>query len=140
MIRKVIQSDFQTLSKYYKEFDDSNVDLFKQGPFSSIMVYEIENKIVGFINYNIIYNRAEIDYIYVDKDYRRKNIASELLQFCIDDVITSGCINISLEVNEHNAMGIGLYQKFGFDKVAKRARYYHGEDALLMVKTLDKSE
>lgn len=140
MIRKVVQSDFQTLSKYYKEFDESDVDLFKQGPFSSIMVYEEKNKIVGFINYNIIYNRAEIDYIYVDKDYRRKNIASELLQFCIDDALTSGCLNITLEVNEHNDIGISLYQKFGFEKVAKRERYYHGEDALLMVKNLTKSE
>lgn len=136
MIRKVVKSDFQVLSKYYKEFDDSGVDLFKQSPFSLIMIYELENEIVGFINYSIIYDRAELDYIYVDKEYRGKKIASELLQFCLDDVTTSGCTNITLEVNENNTMGIGLYKKFGFQQVAKRSRYYHGVDALLMVRDL----
>lgn len=136
MIRKAIPSDYPLLSEYYKEFDNNGVDLFHKGPFSLLMVYELNNKIVGFINYNIIYDRAELDYIYVDKNYRRKNIASELLKFCLEDVKSSGCFNITLEVNEHNTMGIRLYEKFGFKMVAKRDRYYHGEDALLMIREL----
>ncbi len=140
MIRKAIHSDFPTLCQYYKEFDDNGVDLFNKGPFSLLMVYELDGVIVGFINYNIIYDRAELDYIYVDEKYRRKSIASELLQFCLDDVRTSGCSNITLEVNEHNSSGINLYKKFGFEQVATRPRYYHGEDALLMIKELKQGE
>lgn len=136
MIRKAIHADFPIICQYYKEFDDNGVDLFNKGPFSLLMIYELDGKVVGFINYNIIYDRAELDYIYVDEKYRRKNIATELLQFCLDDVKTSGCSNITLEVNVNNTNGISLYNKFGFKQVAIRARYYHGEDALLMIREL----
>ena len=54
----------------------------------------------------------------------------------MDDVKTSGCSNITLEVNVNNTNGISLYNKFGFKQVAIRARYYHGEDALLMIREL----
>lgn len=136
MIRKAVYSDFPVLSKYYKEFDDNGIDLFNRGPFSVLMVYEFEGNVVGFISYSIIYDRAEVDYIYVDKNYRKHKIASQLLDFCITDAITKGCLNVTLEVNEHNAMGIGLYKKFGFLEGTKRKNYYHGTDAFLMIKEL----
>ncbi len=136
MIRKAIHADFPKLCEYYREFDESGVDLFNSRPFSTMMVYEENNKIEGFINYSIIYDRVEIDYIYVDQSYRRKNIASKLLQFCIDEAIKCGCTNITLEVNEHNKSGMGLYEKFQFKKAATRPRYYHGEDAILMIREL----
>jgi ribosomal protein S18 acetylase RimI-like enzyme len=140
MIRKAIYSDFPKLSEYYKEFDDSGVDLFNRGPFSHIMVYEDKNEIVGFISYSIIYNRAEIDYIYVEASHRRKNVAYELMEYCIEDVETSGCENITLEVNVNNNVGIHLYEKFGFQVAATRSKYYKGEDGLLMIRELKKSE
>ncbi len=136
MIRKAIYSDFPVLSKYYKEFDDNGIDLFNRGPFSVLMVYESDGNVVGFISYSIIYDRAEVDYIYVDENSRNHKIASQLLDFCVKDAITKGCLNVTLEVNEHNAMGIGLYKKFGFLEGTKRKNYYHGNDALLMIKEL----
>ena len=140
MIRKAIHSDFPKLCKYYKEFDQSGVDIFNRGPFSNLLIYEEENEIVGFINYSIMYDRAEIDYIYVDPSYRKRKIAYELMEFCIEDATTSGCQNITLEVNEHNVPGIRLYEKFGFQKAAVRPKYYHGEDGILMIRELNKSE
>lgn len=136
MIRKALHADFPKLCQYYKEFDESGIDLFNSRPFSTMMVYELDNKIVGFINYSIIYDRAELDYIYVDEAYRRKNIASELLQYCIEEATKGGCLNITLEVNENNTNGINLYKKFNFMKAAMRPRYYHGEDAILMMREL----
>lgn len=140
MIRKAVHTDFPKICQYYREFDESGIDLFNSRPFSNMIVYELDSKIVGFINYSIIYDRAELDYIYVDESYRRKNIASELLQYCIDVAIKSGCRNITLEVNEHNKCGLSLYEKFKFKKAAMRPKYYHGEDAILMIRELKKSE
>ena len=140
MIRKAIHSDFPNLCKYYKEFDDNGIDLFNQGPFSHVYVYEDKNEIVGFINYSLIYNRAEIEYIYVDESHRRQNIAQQLMDFCIEDAVTSGCENITLEVNVNNVAGIRLYEKFGFQKATIRPRYYHGEDAILMIRELKSNE
>ena len=39
MIRKAIHADFPKLCEYYREFDESGVDLFNSRPFSTMMVY-----------------------------------------------------------------------------------------------------
>ncbi len=140
MIREALEKDFQWLYQYYKSFLLSSDNLPNDSPFSKIMVYELNNKIIGFVNYSIIYDRAELDYIYVEESYRNNHIASELLHFCLNDVKSKKCVNITLEVNENNSIGIRLYEKYGFKVIAKRPRYYHGEDALLMIRELNENE
>mgnify|MGYP003307248037 CR=1 FL=1 len=140
MIRKIINSDFQVISEYYTEFNINNVDLFDLGPFANIYVYEKDKKVVGFINYSIIYDRAELSYIYVDKNYRNLNIASELMEFMIVDTIDNGCKNITLEVAANNEAGLKLYEKYNFSKQAIRKNYYNGCDGILMLKELNVDE
>ena len=67
MIREINVNDFSVITEYYREFDDNEVDLFNLDTFTKIYVYELDNKVVGFINYSIIYDRAELNYIYIDK-------------------------------------------------------------------------
>ncbi len=140
MIRKIINSDYQVISEYYTEFNVNNVDLFDLGPFANIYVYEKENQVVGFINYSIIYDRAELSYIYVAENFRKNNIASELMEFMIVDVIDNGCKNITLEVALNNEIGIKLYKKFGFIEQAIRKNYYDNCDGILMMKELNINE
>lgn len=140
MIRKAVKSDYDILSQYYKEFDENGVDLFKEKPFNNVFVYERDQKIAGFISYSIIYNRAEIEYIYVDESFRKQNIACELMDFCVAEVVSHGCDNITLEVNSNNEAGIELYSKFGFRTAATRPKYYKGEDGLLMIRELKGNE
>lgn len=140
MIRKAINSDFEVISTYYREFQQNEVDLFDLGPFAHLYVYEKNRKIVGFICYSIIYDRAEIDYIYVDKDYRKEHIASEFMELVITDSIDSGCTNISLEVAANNEAGISLYKKYGFEQKAIREHYYKDCDGLLMIRELIANE
>lgn len=140
MIRKAVNSDYATITEYYREFDDNNVELFETNPFSHLYVCEYEKNIAGFINYSIIYDRAEINYIYVNEKYRGKHIASELMEFLIVDAIDNGCLNITLEVSEKNEAGINLYKKFGFVEKATRKNYYKDSDGILMMKELIKNE
>ena len=140
MIRRIINNDYDKLVKYYKEFDVNNVDLFNLGPFTNIYVYEEDNNVVAFINYSIMYDRAELNYIYVEEEYRKRNIANELMEFFIVDAIDNKCKNITLEVSEKNEAGIRLYEKFGFKVVAKREKYYKDADGILMMKELIKDE
>lgn len=140
MIRKAISSDFETITKYYREFDENSVELFETDPFSHLYVYELDNVIAGFVNYSIIYDRAEINYIYVNENYRGKHIASELMEFLLVDVIDNGCLNVTLEVSVNNKAGIELYKKFGFEEKAIRKNYYKDSDGILMMKELIKSE
>ena len=82
MIREYTDSDYDKLNKYYKARDNSSINI-KDNPFQYIYVYEIDNEIVAFIDFSVIYDRCELNYIYVFEDYRGLGIASELLNFLL---------------------------------------------------------
>jgi len=66
----------------------------------------------------------------VIEKYRRKKIASIL----IDKMLEENINDISLEVNVNNNEAIQLYKKYGFEIVSKRKNYYQNEDAYLMIR------
>lgn len=99
--------------------------------FTKLIVYIIEDKMVGYINYSLIYERGEINYIFVDENYRNKKIASLLIEYMI---MNSNVKTFSLEVNVNNYKAINLYNKYNFKNVALRKNYYNGEDGFLMVR------
>lgn len=100
--------------------------------FSDALVIIEEEKIIGFIVYSIIYERAEIIDITVDPRSRNKGYAKALLNYLINDIISERCDNITLEVNKTNKIAIGLYKSIGFSAVATRKGYYEGSDGYLM--------
>ena len=131
MIREVEEKDYDLLIRLAKEIFESNISFNEE--FNYKKVYEDNDKIVGFIDYSVIYDRIEINYIYVLEKYQRKGIATKLLNSInIDDIN-----NITLEVNETNQKAIKFYQKNGFEIVSKREKYYKdGHDAYLMMKVI----
>ena len=110
-----------------------NFDI-KTTTYSKIIGYEMDNKIIGFLVYDLIYERCEIEYIAVLNEYRNKKIASKLLEYAINDCKLNNVINISLEVNVNNISAINLYKKFDFKIEAIREKYFNNDDAYLMVK------
>lgn len=99
-------------------------------PFEKIFVY-FDHEILGFISASIIYERCEINYIAVEKKYRRRGIAQKLLDY----VTTNNNLDtISLEVKSDNIDAINFYLKNGFKKVSIRKKYYGNMDGYLMVK------
>ena len=120
MIIEVSSKDIEELFKI----------IFKQelklNNYSKIIAYK-EEKIVGFLIYDDIYDRYEIEYIGVIEEYRNKGIGSKLMEYLKDK-------SISLEVDTNNIYAIRLYEKYGFKKVSVRKNYYNGNDAYLMVK------
>jgi len=97
--------------------------------FSNILVYEKDNKIVAFLDYSKMYEKIEINYIFVIKEYRNQNIAYELIDYMIKN---NNFENITLEVNILNENAIKLYKKHGFEIIAIREKYYNGIDGYLM--------
>lgn len=106
----------------------------KKNPFSLVIVYIMDGKIIGFLDYSVIYERMEINYIYVQEEYRRQNIGLTLIGYIIEN--HKECENITLEVNIYNEAAIHLYEKLGFKTVSKRLSYYNGVDAYLMERRL----
>lgn len=99
-------------------------------PFEKIFAY-YDKDIVGFISISIIYERCEINYIAVEKEYRRRGIAKKLLDYVIK---CNDFDSISLEVKADNTEAIHFYLKNGFEKVSIRKNYYGSVDGYLMVK------
>ena len=121
MIRKFENKDLNRINELLKSF---NYEL-KPSPFLHVIIYE-EESIKAVLVYQLIYDRIEIDYIIVDKMYRKNGIGSELLDYLIKNN----------NVNENNIAAINLYLKYGFKVVATRKNYYKDEDGLLMLKKL----
>lgn len=129
MIEKVNDLDLVLpfIRKYFLNFRyDSN-------PYERMFCYKKNNKIIAFISYSIIYERAELNYIVVDEEYRRKGIAQKLLDFVLADLKNNMVENFSLEVNVNNKNAISFYLKNGFEIKTVRSNYYKDSDAYLMV-------
>ena len=71
--------------------------------------------------------------IVVKKSKRNEGIGSKLLNKILEIAAAKNAKTITLEVNEKNLPAIKLYQKFGFEKVGLRKKYYYNtENAIIM--------
>lgn len=109
----------------------NKIELNTNDPFTKNILYIDDNSIIGFLNYSIIYERAELNYIFVKESHRNKKVASKLLNNMINNC--KSCDNITLEVRKSNYVAIKLYTNYGFKEVAIRKNYYNNEDGILMM-------
>jgi len=110
------------------------VDNKNNNPFSKRLEYVIDNEVIGYLDYSLIYDRMEIDNFYVNEEYRRNGIGSKLMTYLDSVANRNDVINITLEVRVSNEAAINLYKKYGFVEVALRKYYYGDEDGILMEK------
>lgn len=123
------------------DFDDFwNYDILKQElecSNSYFLIAKNDNEIVGFAGLKVIVDEADIMNIVVKKSFRHNGIGSILLENLISYARANNLKTITLEVNEHNLSAIRLYDKFNFDHIGIRKKYYNGEsDAIIMSKIL----
>ena len=129
MIKYIFNIDL--INDFLKHFD---VSIDKIGVYSNYLVY-IDNELnKGFLAYDIIYDRIEIQYIYVNEEFRNQKVATKLIQYLYNISKEKKCTNITLEVNVNNISAIKFYEKMGFSNVAIRKNYYLDEDGILMIK------
>lgn len=103
-------------------------------PFLRCIEYKIEDKVVGYLKYQLIYDRMEIDDFQVDFEYRNQGIGKKLMSYLVALAIGYRVVNITLEVRKSNEIARRLYKNFGFREVALRRFYYGSEDGILMEK------
>ena len=109
-------------------------NVIEDNPFSRYLEYEIDGKVVGHLKYAFIYDRIEIENLFVEDAYRNQRIASKLMGYLVSIAIEYHVVNITLEVRTSNEIARNLYKKFGFREVAIRKFYYGDEDGILMEK------
>ena len=136
MIRKYQTSDYNSVEKMLK--DEFNISFPQENSFSRKLVCAKDENIVGILLYSVMYERAEIDYICVKKEFRNKNIATDLINEIFTILIQDNVETVSLEVRKSNIPARSFYKKMGFSEVSIRSNYYKNEDGILMVRKLIK--
>lgn len=134
MIREITDNDRKKIYEIIKKEFENNY--LKDNPFTKWYIYELNNEIVGFINIDIIYEKAEIEYIYVVEKWRKNKVATKLLEKAEKDLINKRVSTITLEVNVNNFSAIKFYEKNEYKKINIRKHYYGNDDAYLMLKEL----
>ena len=110
-----------------------NINEMLQDDISKVIVYEKDDKVVGFIIATALYETCDILSIVVDPEYRRQGIGTNLIGYLISD-LGEVLKLVTLEVATKNKEALALYDKFGFEVVHTREHYYNGDDAYLMAR------
>jgi len=77
-----------------------------------------------------VLRRGYIAMLAINKEYRRKKIASKLVLMSIKEMIKRGCDEIVLEAEVTNDAALNLYENLGFLREKRLYRYYlNGVDA-----------
>jgi len=133
MIKKITNKDLEIVNELLQNIDRNekvSIDMLEH-PFFNYVGYTIDAKIVGIIKYSLIYDRIEIDYIYVIPEYRKNKIGTKLIEHVIDVSTRKKNIKILLEVRRGNVVARKLYESMGFKEIAIRRNYYGNEDAIV---------
>jgi ribosomal-protein-alanine acetyltransferase len=86
-----------------------------------------------------IVDEVHIGNIAVRPDLQGRGAGSALLRYVFNEGRRRGSHFATLEVRPSNVAALRLYERYGFRRVAVRARYYrnNGEDAYVLVAPLD---
>ena len=137
-ISKMSLEDFELIkSTLITEFDDfwnsETLENELKSKNSYYIVAKKNNDIVGFAGIKVVLDEADIMNNITKKDMRNLGIGSALFKALIDYSKNNGINKLTLEVNENNLSAIHLYEKYGFEKIAERAKYYNGTDTAVIM-------
>ena len=98
------------------------------------IVAEVDEKVCGYVGIWNIVDEGHITNVAVSPAFRRKHIASHMLDALIEACEAAGVVRFTLEVRAGNEPAKALYAGKGFREVSVRKGYYedNGEDAIIM--------
>ena len=126
IIRKARIEDVQVLEELFLEFSNWNIDRKKSlhkvidDPNGILLVAEYNNQVVGFIHQVFFMDplhaghNSDITNLFVKEKFRRKGIASSLVQKAIEDAKRREVVEIHVTTRESNQKAINFYQELGF--------------------------
>ncbi len=121
----------------FQDFDDFwNYEIFKEelvNNNSSYLVARYNGEVVCYGGIKVVFDVADIMNIVTRKDKRNIGFGKFILNELIDIAREKDCTSITLEVNENNKCAIHLYEKFGFEQVGLRKKYYDGTHSAILM-------
>lgn len=113
-----------------------SADLFRrelENPLAGVDLMWLGDQLCGYLCSWFIQDELHILNVATAQAFRRRGIASALMNHVLTRSVKSGMDRAFLEVRAGNAGAVALYRAFGFETVYRRPRYYpDGEDALVM--------
>ncbi len=105
---------------------------------SRYLVLEDEDLIIGYVGMWFVHGEIHITSLAVAPEYRRKGIASRLIEEVYKAAREKKVFRITLEVRASNKVARNLYKKEGFTEAGIRPGYYsdNREDAVIMTREL----
>ena len=90
--------------------------------------------VIGYMSVWALDYEGFINNICVVPGYRRRHIASMLIETMLEATEAEGIVSHTLEVRKSNKAARRLYEKFSFKETSVRSHYYsdNGEDAIIM--------
>lgn len=105
-----------------------------------LIVAKIDDKVVGYCIYQIMFELAEILRIATDSDFQKQGIATSLMNEFLKTCQLKKAERALLEVRADNYLAIDFYHKYGFYQIDARKGYYKDDlgkmDALILQKDL----
>ena len=108
-------------------------EVYKKNAFSNVALFE--TSVIGYICVNYLLHESHILNLAVHELFRRRGVATILMNDTLKELKKKGCVFIYLEVRASNAGAKKFYELFGFTVESIRKKYYTNpdEDALLMM-------
>jgi ribosomal-protein-alanine N-acetyltransferase len=130
-IKDVAAIEFACFSSHWPE---SAFQTELENRCARYLVAKLDDKVVGFAGMWVIMDETHITTLAVLPEYRRRRIGERLLVRLLEIARSLGARRATLEVRKSNAAALRLYEKYGFQAVAIRKKYYveNGEDAIVM--------
>ncbi|MEU4829834.1 ribosomal protein S18-alanine N-acetyltransferase [Streptosporangium sp. NPDC023615] len=93
--------------------------------------------IVGYAGLAAAGDQADVQTIAVLAGWRRRGVGGALLTELLAEAARRDAVSVFLEVRADNPDAQAVYQRFGFERIGLRRRYYEdGTDAIMMRKDL----
>lgn len=105
-------------------------------PCADFLVALAGGEVAGYAGLFIVAGDCSIANLAVVPEYRRRGVASALLEAAESRAKSRDCDYITLEVRRSNAPATALYESRGFTIVGERKNFYRNpdEDAVIMTK------
>ena len=118
--------------------DESIAEELTDDPRRLPLVVEVEGEVRGVALVWAVADELHIVSLGVHPEYRRRGLATLLLEAIAGSAPARGASVMTLEVRERNAAAIAFYRRHGFLEVTRRPRYYPDtrEDAIVMLRPL----
>jgi [ribosomal protein S18]-alanine N-acetyltransferase len=137
-----------SIDSYRRELTNDNSHFL--GVFVDPALEPATSGLIGFGCFWAILDEAHITLLGIHPDYQRQGLGAMLLCALLEKARSIEMARATLEVRASNAGAIHLYEKYGFQTVGRRKKYYQdtGEDGVIMWRggllhpnfTLDKDE